>query len=207
MEHPLSPHSQTKDAIRAAVAKELLAADRYFDNLCRVGGWRLVAVFKHSRYCREALDKAFALQGHTGRWVFDLWLYVVNALPWFLPAAFFLLPTLFWTLVTFISGLLSYVTMEPKLVEASVTIPYLFFFETTKTVTKTVMVPVVNAPDIRIAAGLAAATVVLSIAALSYVLKAMFKVEMRFRRRLLVRRIAAGERKLSWRKKSHSRTV
>lgn len=198
MDHLFPPNSHTAHAIQTAVAKELLAADRYFDNLCRVGGWRLVAVFKHSRYCREALDKAFALQGHTGRWIFDLWLYVVNALPWFLPATFFLLPTLFWTLVTFISGLLSYVTMEPKLVEASVTIPFLFFFETTKTVSKTVLVPVMHAPDIRVAAGLAAATVVLGIAAVSYVLKAMFKVELRFRRRLLLKRIAASERTLSW---------
>jgi len=176
--------------INAAVEKELLVADRFYDNLCRVSGWRLAAILKNARYCRDSLDKAFAINGHTGRWFFDLWVYVVNGLPWFLPATIFLIPPMFYALVTIVSGVLSYVTMEERIVEATVKVPYWIFFTTTKTISETMMVPVIHLPDIRVSTAVAGGLVLLGIAMFSYVTKLVFKFELQFRRRMLMRHIA-----------------
>jgi hypothetical protein len=176
--------------INAAVEKELLVADRFYDNLCRVSGWRLAAVFKNARYCRDSLDKAFAINGHTGRWFLDLWVYVVNALPWFLPATVFLIPPLFYGLVNIVGGLLTYVTMEERIIETTVKVPFWFFFTTTKTITTTVLVPVTHVPDIRISTTIAGCIVLIGLILFSYITKALFQFELRWRRRLLMRYIA-----------------
>ena len=86
-----------------SVEKELANSDKFRDKLRRVSFWRLAAVIKNGRYCRESLDKVFALSGHTGSPIFDLWVYVVQALPWYIPATFVLIPGLFAALITFIS--------------------------------------------------------------------------------------------------------
>lgn len=187
------------ETLNAAVDKELLIADRYYDNLCRVGGWRLIAILQQAKLCRGSLDKAAAINGYTGRWLLDLWLYVVNALPWFLPATvFFVGPlayTLFCTLVAIISRLMSSVTMEERVVEATIEVPYYVFWTTTKTIEKTVLVPVTNLPDPRVSTAIAGALVLLGTVAFSYVTKAVFKLELRFRRRMLVRQIERTRRK------------
>ena len=79
--------------------------------------------------------------------------------------------------------------MVPQIVEANVTIPFLYFFETTKTVTKTVMFPVINSPDIRVAFTIVGLTVATAITVFLYIVKAIFKAEVRICQRLLLRHI------------------
>lgn len=179
--------------IHASVEKELLNAERFYDNLCRTGPWRYAAILKNSRYCREALDKAFALQGNTGRWIFDLWVYIVQALPWFLPATSFLIPGLFAGLVGLISSAFSVVTKEPKVIEKTITVPILWIFKVTKTISETVWVPVVHAPDIRIATGLAVTIVICGLLLLSCLLKFAFKAELKYRMNLMRRAVSHAE--------------
>lgn len=180
----------TADALNAAVEKELLIADRFYENLCKVSGWRFAAILKNAKYGRESLDKAASINGYTGRWWLDLWIYIVTYLPWFIPATIFLIPPLFYGIVAIVSGLLSYVTMEEKIVETTVTIPFWLFFSTTKTISATVLVPVNHVPDIRVSMALTGAIILAGLACFSYISKAAFKFELRFRRRLLMRQIS-----------------
>ena len=173
-----------------AVEKELLNSDRFRANLERVGFWRLAAVIKNGRYCREALDKAFALSGHTGNPIFDLWVYLVQALPWFIPATFVLIPGLFAALIGIVSTTLSVVTKEPKVIEKTVQVPFLWFFTITTTISETILVPVVHAPDFRIATGLAVTIILAGIMIVSAILKKAFLFELAYRRRLLMRHAA-----------------
>lgn len=107
-----------------SVEKELANSDKFRENLSKIEFWRLAAVLKNARYCRESLDKAFALSGHTGNPVFDLWVYLVQALPWFVPATFVFIPALFTALIGFVSTTLSVVTKEPKIIQKTIEIPF-----------------------------------------------------------------------------------
>ena len=176
-----------------SVEKELANSDKFRDNLRRVSFWRLAAVIKNGRYSRESLDKAFALSGHTGSPVFDLWVYVVQALPWFIPATFVLIPGLFAALITLISAALSIVKTEPKIIQKTVEVPFLWFFTTTKTVSETVMVPVVHAPDIKVATAVAVGIIIVGIMIISGILKKAFLFELGYRRNLLLRNAARTE--------------
>lgn len=173
-----------------SVEKELTNSDKFRDNLERVSFWRLAAVLKNGRYCRESLDKAFALSGHTGNAIFDLWVYVVQALPWFVPATFTLIPGLFAMLIAFISKMLSVVTMEPKVLEYTVEVPVFWFFNISKTITETVMTPVVQAPSIQLATGVAVSFIVIGMLVLSAILKKSFLYELAYRRKLLLKHVA-----------------
>lgn len=173
----------------AAIEKELLLADRFYENICLLSGWRLAAILKNARYCRESIDKAFAINGHTGHWYFDVWVYVVNGLPWFLPATIFFLPSIFYAVASIVSGALSYVTMEEKIVETTIKVPVWIFFTTTKTISEIVMVPVTHIPDVFLSTTVTGIVILIGLAAFSYVMKAAFKFELQWRRRLLVRHI------------------
>lgn len=186
VEKMISPEPKMLDA---AIEKELLLADRFYENICLLSGWRLAGILKNARYCRESIDKAFAISGHTGHWYFDLWVYVVNGLPWFLPATIFLLPTIFYVVANIVSGALSYVTMEEKIVETTIKVPVWFFFTATKTISEVVMVPVTHIPDFFVSTTVTGIVILIGLAAFSYVLKAVFKFELQWRRRLLVRHI------------------
>ncbi len=179
----------TAEVLKAAVEREIIVADRFYDNLCKVSGWRLAAILKNAKFGRESLDKAASLNGYTGRWWLDLWIYVVTYFPWFMPATIFLLPPLFYGLVAIVSGVLSVVTPEEKIVETTVKIPFWFIFSSTQTISTTISVPVTHAPDIRISMALAGLLVLAGLAGFSYLSKAVFKLELRFRRRLLMRQI------------------
>ena len=178
--------------LNAAIEKEVLTADKFYENLCNIAGWRLAAILRNAKYCRGSLDKAFALTGHSGRWLFDIWVYIVNVMPWFLPATFFLIPGLFYELVAIVSTALSSVAMEEMIFEKTIKIPVFFFFNITKTLTQKVMIPVVHAPDIRVSMALAGSIVLIGLLCLSYITKAIFKFELRYRRNLLMKRIAKG---------------
>lgn len=176
-----------------SVEKELSNSDKFRENLEKVAFWRLAAVIKNGRYCRESLDKAFALSGHTGNPIFDLWVYIVQALPWFIPATFILIPAIFTTLIGIVSTALSVVTTEPKVVQETIEVPFLWFFSMSKTISKTVMVPVVEAPDIKVATGVAVAVIIIGIMIISGILKKAFLFELAYRRRLLIRHAAKTE--------------
>lgn len=173
-----------------SVEKEVVNSDRFRDNLRRLSFWRLGAIIKQGRYCRESLDKAFSLSGHTGHPIFDLWVYVVQTLPWFLPATFILIPGLFAALVTFVSGLLSVVVKEPKIIQKTIEVPFFWFFTTSTTISETIMVPVLRPPDIRVAITVAIAMIIIGIMILSAILKWMFLFELSFRRKLLLKHAA-----------------
>jgi hypothetical protein len=176
-----------------AVEKELANSDKFRENLQRVSFWRFAAVIKNGRYCRESLDKAFALSGHTGNPIFDLWVYLVQALPWFVPATFVLIPGMFAALIGVISSTLSIVTMEPRIIQKTIEVPFLWVFTTTKVITQTVTVPVVHAPDIKIATAVAVSVIVGGIMILSGILKWAFLFELAYRRKLLLRHAAKTE--------------
>jgi len=182
--------SKKDPRIIAAIEKEVLAADKFYMNLCHIPGWRLAAILRNAKYCRSSLDKAFALAGHTGRWLFDIWVYIVNVMPWFLPATFFLIPGLFYELVAIVSSALSTMSMEEKIFETTVKIPIFFFFTVSKTLVNKVMVPVVHAPDIRVSMAIAGIIIFVGLLCLSYLSKAIFKCELRFRKNLLMNRLA-----------------
>ena len=179
--------------MNASVEKELANSDQFRDNLRRVAFWRLAAVIKNGRYCRESLDKAFALSGHTGSPIFDLWVYIVKALPWFVPATFVLIPGLFATFIAFVSTTLSIVKKEPKIIKTTVEVPIFWFFKTTKTVTETVMVPVVHAPNIKVATAVAIGIIIVGMMIISGILKKAFLFELAYRRKLLLRHAARKE--------------
>jgi len=176
-----------------SVEKELSNSDRFRANLEKIAFWRLAAVVNNGRYCRESLDKAFALSGHTGNPIFDLWVYVVQALPWFIPATFVFIPVIFATLITIVKKLLTFVTTEPKVIQETIEVPFLWFFSTSQTISKTVMVPVIHAPDPKVATGVALVIVIVGIMGISGILKKAFLFELAYRRRLLMRHAAKTE--------------
>lgn len=176
-----------------SVEKELLNSDRFRANLEQIAFWRLAAVVKNGCYCRESLDKAFALSGHTGNPIFDLWVYVVQALPWFLPATFFLIPVIFTTLIGIVSTTLSEVTTEPKVIQETTEVPFLWIFTKPETISKTVMVPVVHVPDIKVSTSVAVVIIIIGIMIISGILKKAFLFELAYRRKLLIRHAAETE--------------
>jgi len=176
--------------MHSAVEKELSNSDKFRDNLERVAFWRLAAVVKNGRFCRESLDKAFALSGHTGNPIFDLWVYVVQSLPWCIPATFVLIPGLFAALIGIASTTLSIVKMEPKIIQKTIEVPFLLIFSTSKSISETVMVPVVHAPDIKVATAAAVGIILLGIMIFSGILKKAFLFELSYRRNLLIRHAA-----------------
>lgn len=176
-----------------SVEKELVNSDKFRENLERVAFWRLAAVTKNARYCRESLDKAFALSGHTGHPIFDLWVYLVQALPWFIPATFVLIPGLFAALIVFISTTLSVVKMEPRTIQKTIEVPFLWVFSISKTISETVMVPVVYLPNIKVATAVAVSTIIGGLMVISGLLKKGFLYELAYRRKLLLRHTARTE--------------
>ncbi len=170
-----------------SIEKELSNSDKFRDNLQRVAAWRFAAVLKQGRYCRESLDKAFSLSGHTGHPAFDLWVYVVQSLPWFIPATFVLIPSIFAGFVALVSGALSLLAKEPKIIEKTIEVPFLFFFTVTKTISETIMVPKI--PDARVSTTVAVLVIILVLVLLSWALKHIFLIELAYRRRLLLRHV------------------
>jgi len=179
--------------INPAVEKEIVNSDKYRDNLEKVAFWRLAAVLKNGRYCRESLDKAYALSGHTGNPIFDLWIYLVQSLPWFMPVTFVFIPGLFAALITSISAALSIVIMEPKIIQKTVEVPLFLLFSTTKVISKTIMVPVLMAPDIKIATAIAVSIIIIVLMIISGVLKKAFLFELAYRRKLLLHYVDDGK--------------
>jgi len=180
----------SKATMHPSVEKELANSDKYRENLERVAFWRFAAVTKNGRYCRESLDKAFALSGHTGNPLFDFWVYLVQALPWFIPATFVLIPSLFAALIGIASATLSIVKMEPRIIQKTIEVPFLWVFSTTKTISETVMVPVVHAPDIKVATAVVVGLIIGGLMILSGILKKAFLFELAYRRKLLMRHAA-----------------
>lgn len=176
-----------------SVEKELLNSDIFRENLEQISFWRLAAIIKHGRYCRDSLDKAFALSGHTGNPIFDLWVYAVQALPWYMPATLFLIPVIFTALMGIISSALSKVTTEPQVIQQTIKVPFLWIFSVSKTISKTVMVPVIIAPDIKVVAGVAVVIIIIGMMIFSAIIKKVFLFELAYRRRLLMRHAAKTE--------------
>jgi hypothetical protein len=178
-----------EDKVNEAVIKELSHADVFYDNLCKTDGWRFGDITKQARYCRDSLDKAFALNGHTGHWLIDLWVHLVNGLPWFLPVTG-LIPSVLGSLICTVTYILSYSTMEQKVVDTVKTVPYWYFFNTTTTEKVVVMEPVRHAPNPLIVYVIVAVILITVSVAFSYITKAVLKCEMQYRRRLLLKYIA-----------------
>ena len=173
-----------------AVEKEIINSDKYRDNLEKVSFWRLAAVLKNGKYCRECLDKGYALSGHTGNPVFDLWVYIVQLLPWFVPATFILIPGLFAAFIATISTSLSVAYMEPKIIQKTIEVPLFLVFSTSKVISETIMVPILKAPDIKVATAIAVTMIMMAIMVISGILKKIFLFELSYRRKLLLRHIA-----------------
>jgi hypothetical protein len=169
-----------------AIEKELSYADRFMENLQRVQFWRWGAIQKNAMHCRSSLDKAFGLAGQTGNPVFDLGIYVVNLLPWFLPIT---LPALWTGLLAFVTATMSVVTQEEKVITVPLKVLGLTVWNTTKTVT----VPVVHAPDPKLATATAVGIILIGMLIVSAAMKYLFLVELKFRRRLLLKNITRAD--------------
>ena len=161
-----------KDAI---VRKELKLVEVYLTNMRTTSAWRLPTIAALAHDSRGSLRKATALVGYTGQWWRDIWLYFATCLPLLIPINLAFGATIFAAVVTFISGTLSVVTMEPRVV----TVPFLIFFETSKTV----MVPVVHAPHWIISQGGASLIILGALLCSSALLKFVWLREIDIRRR------------------------
>lgn len=157
------------EKLSLVIEKELMLADRYYQNLCYTNGWRLAAVIAQAKYCRDSLGKAHATAGYTGRLSTDLWSYLVESLRIFLPLSLF----------------------------AIVPISFYFVFdEATNFFTVTNLVKVgtffskpkyeVVPPPLWKPALVATIFTVIITACLSYLLKFVFKLELRYRRKALI---------------------
>ena len=160
-----------KDAI---VRKELKLVEVYLDNMRSTSAWRLFTVVDFARDSRSSLRKASALVGYTGQWWRDIWLYFATILL-FVPVNLAFGAAIFAGLVTFVSGALSVVTMEPKVVE----VPFLLIFK----MTKTILAPVVRAPHWIISNGSASLIILAALLCSSALLKSFWLREIDIRRR------------------------
>ena len=161
-----------KDAI---VRKELKLVEVYLDNMRSTSAWHLHTVMGFARDSRSSLRKASALVGYTGQWWRDIWLYFATILPLFVPVNVLFGATIFTGLVAFVTGALSVVTMEPRVVE----VPFLLIFK----MTKTILVPVVHAPHWIISNGGASLIILAALLCSSVLLKSFWLREIDIRRR------------------------
>jgi hypothetical protein len=113
----------------------------------------------------------------------------VQALPWFIPTTIVLIPGLFTALIAFVSGALSVVKREPKIIQKTVEIPFLWIFKTTTTISETVLVPVIHAPSFKISAAVSIIIILIATMMISAIIKIVFLYELNYRRNLLIRHI------------------
>lgn len=171
----------------ALIRKELHLVDVYLDNLEMTPGWRLPTLSMLARDARSSLRKVSALTGYRGQRWRDIFLYIAAFLPFLVPINLALAATIFASLDTGINKILSTVTMEPRVVQTTIRVPYWFFFWTSKTIEETVMVPVIKYPHWIISRSIAVFMVLISILSASWLLKQLWIREIKFRRHTLER--------------------
>lgn len=171
----------------AFIRKELQLVDIYLVNLQKNPGWRVHTSAIHAGDARSSLRKVAAIIGFTGEWWRDLLIYMATLLPIAIPTNFALAGTIFTILDSFINDALSFVTMEPKVIQTTIKVPYWFFFSKFKVVEETMLVPVIHTPHWAISPIIATLMVLASLLASSWLLKRIWIHEIRYRKRQMER--------------------